>query len=542
MEPSIVVGCLWFVMIGFMFFAQHHVCDAYFVPAINVFVGKMKGSENKWLQRWGEEAVAGATICALGCNGPEMFTNLISLYTGSDAGIGVVVGSEIFNLLIIVGLTISAAPVLPLALERVPFARDCMFYALSIILLYWALLDHKIESFEAYVLLAAAGVYVACVYFTDDFIQCIPALRKNKVQDLESPSKRKGKMHGVEVAVEEILHGRMVDAHGTNTETWNLDATEYGIYAEPRKAEVEQENKGNKRRSIGFQLEGGDAMLGSVLKYKDLKEVVLMDMGVINLEFIHNLQHITLKLTVEDAAKRTELLNNIQEFSLGKPWVHGYDATIVGAWRHLRHTLGSKDPVLDKLLAIPHFLIDGLLKLTLFSVDVKDVSKEGRWPMCFVGAMFWLAIFSFFMLEIANEIHYNIPALPNSFLGITVCAIGTSFPNAVASVLMAQQNKPAAAIANALGSNVQNVFLAMALPWVIFQLQYGGKPIDQNVAGINEGVLWMSGTLILVVFFVLLPPFCKLSYAYGPVLVMVYLAYLVVTSGETFHWWPPLVK
>ena len=55
------------------------------------------------------------------------------------------------------------------------------------------------------------------------------------------------------------------------------------------------------------------------------------------------------------------------------------------------------------------------------------------------------------------------PWSPNR--GITVCAIGTSFPNAVASVLMAQQNKPAAAIANALGSNVQNVFLAMALPW-----------------------------------------------------------------------------
>ena len=38
-----------------MFFAQHHVCDAYFVPAINVFVGKMKKSSNKWLQRWGDE-------------------------------------------------------------------------------------------------------------------------------------------------------------------------------------------------------------------------------------------------------------------------------------------------------------------------------------------------------------------------------------------------------------------------------------------------------------------------------------------------------
>lgn len=66
----------------------------------------------------------------------------------ASPGIGVVVGSEIFNLLIIVGLTISAAPVVPLALERVPFARDCFFYALSIALLYWALLDHAIVTWN----------------------------------------------------------------------------------------------------------------------------------------------------------------------------------------------------------------------------------------------------------------------------------------------------------------------------------------------------------------------------------------------------------
>merc|ERR1719203_117683 len=103
--------------------------------------------------------------------------------------------------------------------------------------------------------------------------------------------------------------------------------------------------------------------------------------------------------------------------------------------------------IVGRLTAIPEFCIDGLLKATLFAVDVKDITKEGRWPLCFLGAMFWLAIFSFCMLEIANQINYNIPALPNSFLGITVCAIGTSFPNAVASVIMAKQNKPAAAIA-----------------------------------------------------------------------------------------------
>ena len=66
------MGCLWFVVIGFMFFAQHHVCDAYFVPAINVFVGKMKKSSNKWLQRWGDEAqeMGGTNILKL-CKGLE---------------------------------------------------------------------------------------------------------------------------------------------------------------------------------------------------------------------------------------------------------------------------------------------------------------------------------------------------------------------------------------------------------------------------------------------------------------------------------------
>merc|ERR1719498_2265875 len=151
----------------------------------------------------------------------------------------------------------------------------------------------------------------------------------------------------------------------------------------------------------------------------------------------------------------------------------------------------------------PELIIDGALRLTLFAVDIKDVKKEGRWPLCFLGAMSWLAFFSYCMLECANMIHAFIPVIPTSFLGITVCAVGTSFPNAVASVILSSQGKPGAAIANALGSNVQNVFLAMALPWVIYQIQANNEqPIPQNVAGIQEGVVWMIGTLVLVVFFV----------------------------------------
>merc|ERR1719183_1586695 len=139
-------------------------------------------------------------------------------------------------------------------------------------------------------------------------------------------------------------------------------------------------------------------------------------------------------------------------------------------------------------LGLPELLIDGLLRLTLCSVDIKDEPKEDRWPLCFLGAMVWLAFFSFCMLECANMIHAFIPAIPISFLGITFCAVGTSFPNAVASVILSGQGKPGAAIANALGSNIQNVFLAMALPWVIYQTTTGQYVLNENVAGIQEGV------------------------------------------------------
>ena len=86
------------------------------------------------------------------------------------------------------------------------------------------------ESFEAWVLLAAALVYVCCVYFTGDLINAIPALRPAAVvleDELASPSKRKGKMHGIEVEELGWSHGKWgmdgrfflgkMDQHGSFT-------------------------------------------------------------------------------------------------------------------------------------------------------------------------------------------------------------------------------------------------------------------------------------------------------------------------------------
>jgi hypothetical protein len=308
-----------------------------------------------------------------------------------------------------------------------------------------------------------------------------------------------------------------------------------------QKNQNEDKVEPNARGSVGFQFADSASMLGEVLRYKDLSEVVVIGEGVIQLEFCKGFSRTTLQMVCPDANTRDDLLKKIEKYSYGKPWIHGYDATVASAFKNFAHEIRN-GTIGQKVGAIPELLIDIPLKATLGAVDVKDIQKESRWPACFLGAMFWLALFSFSMLEIAEQIHCNIPVLPNSFLGITVCAIGTSFPNAVASIIMAQQNKPAAAIANALGSNVQNVFLAMAMPWVIFMVQEGKADIPQNVVGINEGVVWMLFTLMLVVFFVLLPQVCTLNKIHGYILVTVYVIYLSLTCAETFKVIDPLVN
>jgi Ca2+/Na+ antiporter len=561
-EPNYLFGGLWFLVIALMFFAQHHTCDAYFVPAINVFVDKMRESKNPWLQRWGELSVAGATICALGCNGPELFSNLISLYTHSDAGIGVVVGSEIFNLLVIVGCSTLAAPKTPLALERLPFTRDCIAYAISIGLLYWALLDKKVEFYESCILLAAAVGYVTVVYFTKDLEPLFGIVARKLSFQGEADTKYSGssitptnevegsfykEAHnacpaGIPVKVQEIRHGSMVDGRTHQQEETFVDVT-----TNDATLKLISPNE-------GFHLVSAQdvTLLGPSIPYKGLTSMTLTGANTIECIFatgaLHGLvmKEVTLVMECETGTDRNKLLEELQKKTVREiPVISGYNATVFGGIEHFRHLLHNPDiSIFIKVVyGIPELLIDSCLRLTLFKVDIKDRDKENRWPLCFAGAMFWLAAFSYCMLECANQIHFNIRAIPVSFLGITVCAVGTSFPNAVASVILSSENKPAAAIANALGSNIQNVFLAMAMPWVIYQCQATNfADIPQEVAGISEGVAWMVLTLLLLVLFVLIPPICALTKFWGWLLNLMYVVYLIDIGGETFGLWSPFLK
>jgi len=531
---SLVIGIGWLlVMFYIMLFCQHRVCEAYFVPALNVLMDRMGSSKNKWLQRLGNPGVAGATFMALGANGPELFTNLFSIYAGSDGGIGVVIGSEIFNLLVIIGASSICSKVTPIVLEKISFARDVLYYALSIALLLWALADAYISRYEATVMLMAGLSYWIVVYFTPDIADKITGPQPEAVEAAGGGAK----IRGVDVEVEIIYHARMADGHGHQADHVKMEATPIGILA----PELDHEAEAGKRGSVGFELMGDQMLL-----YKDLSEVVVVGEGVLLMSFNKGtLGEVTFKCKASSGEQRDILLENLKQHARSdkvkeSTWIHDYDATCMNSIKTFKHHF-SHGGTLDKIHAVLELFIDFALSLTLFWCDVKDINKEKRWIPCFMGAMFWLAAFSFAMVQVMNEISANIAFFTPMLLGVTFGAIGTSLPNAMGSVMMAQQGKSAAAIGNAFGSNVQNVFLAMAGPWMIYMCTSGDEKILQGTLpgtppppgqSISEGVVWMLGTLILVVFCAILPETCTFSTVYGYLFIVVYVGYLGWTTYE----------
>jgi Ca2+/Na+ antiporter len=84
-----------------------------------------------------------------GASSPEMFTSFIALFINHSAiGVGTVVGSEIFNHMIICAGSVMYSTTGVLQLDKRIVSRDVMAYFTSLIVLIWALKGDYILLWE----------------------------------------------------------------------------------------------------------------------------------------------------------------------------------------------------------------------------------------------------------------------------------------------------------------------------------------------------------------------------------------------------------
>lgn len=170
-----IIIAIFLLIISFYFLAI--LTDEFFVDSLDKISHKLKLSSD----------VAGATFMAVGSSAPELFTSLIAVLKPGehgDIGAGTIVGSAIFNILVIIG---ASALFRKAHLNWQPVIRDTLFYCLSIILLLFTFSDGKILIQEALMFIA---VYVAYIVAVINWKKIFPYKDKDAIEIMEKETKK----------------------------------------------------------------------------------------------------------------------------------------------------------------------------------------------------------------------------------------------------------------------------------------------------------------------------------------------------------------
>lgn len=130
------------------------ITDAYFIESLDQIAKKWEMPNN----------VAGASLMAMGSSAPELAIAVIAVFKGgahSDVGIGTIVGSAVFNILVITG---ASALVRPIEVTLKVVFRDCIVYVCGILLLLMTFQDGKVSVLEALVFLGLYAIYIFLLF------------------------------------------------------------------------------------------------------------------------------------------------------------------------------------------------------------------------------------------------------------------------------------------------------------------------------------------------------------------------------------------
>ncbi len=139
------------ILVSFYLLAQ--VTDAYFIPALERISEKNNVPSD----------VAGTTLMAMGSSAPELFIALIAVFRPGgheEIGMGTIVGSALFNILVIIG---AAAMARKATLSWQPLVREVFFYLLSVALLGYVFYNNHISVIEAALMIVVYIFYIFAV-------------------------------------------------------------------------------------------------------------------------------------------------------------------------------------------------------------------------------------------------------------------------------------------------------------------------------------------------------------------------------------------
>ncbi|MEQ2239521.1 hypothetical protein ILYODFUR_005318 [Ilyodon furcidens] len=119
-----------------------------------------------------------------------------------------------------------------------------------------------------------------------------------------------------------------------------------------------------------------------------------------------------------------------------------------------------------------------VLPLWLTLPDVRKTSSKKFFPVTFLGAICWIAGFSYLMVWWAHQVGETI-GITEEIMGLTILAAGTSIPDLITSVIVARKGLGDMAVSSSVGSNIFDITVGLPFPWLMWSMLRGFIPVQE---------------------------------------------------------------
>ncbi|KAH8270707.1 hypothetical protein KR044_010019 [Drosophila immigrans] len=489
----------------YLFVALAVVCDEYFVPAVEKICAALNMSND----------VAGATFMAAATSAPELFVNVIGTFiTEGDIGVGTIVGSAVFNILAVAACCgIGAGMTIPL--DWWPLTRDSIAYGVTVAILICVMHDERVEWYEALILVSLYAVYLAVMYFDKSFQKCA----KGGVKQARSRSRSSN-----------------CSIHTKNSNEKEPELVENRICQNMASIQLngglnnDQSKAGNTTTTATTAgLGGGGGGVGGVAAAASGGGGAAAGGGggggvgggagvaaigpIVSVAVVDNADPESQLAAVAAAAAAAAAAGEEQE-------QEGYSL--------LTYPKGTS------CFAQFTWLIIWPIHL-LFRIAIPDCKKAKNnriFPLTFIMCIVWIGSLSYVVAWMITIIGDTLK-IPDSVMGITFLAAGTSVPEAVSSVIVAKRGHGSMGICNSIGSNTFDILLCLGVPWLIkavfFPIQPGQNYVAINSAGLEYSAITLLSTLFLLYLTFSMNKF-KLDKKVGIACLVIYLVFMVFAS------------
>jgi Ca2+/Na+ antiporter len=169
--------------------------------------------------------------------------------------------------------------------------------------------------------------------------------------------------------------------------------------------------------------------------------------------------------------------------------------------------------------------------IAVMFITVPDCRRP-RWKNWFlvtlVLSIVWIGFYSYLMVWMITVVGHTW-GIPDSVMGLTLIAAGSSVPDAIASLIVVRDGYGDMAVSNAIGSNVFDILLCLGLPWF---LQTAIVNVDEPVKVYSAGLTYSALTLLSTVVLLLVATHVngwRLTKPYGAFLMVIYILFNVLS-------------